>query len=185
MTIGGLNEIFPSGYSALRRMASSYLRTERPGHTLEPAALVNEAYLVLASVRQPNWDGLAHVAGAASRAMRRILVDDARARGRAKRGGGNVPISIRVGEVPEPLCRPSQEVRDAIRDLRANKPSLAVVVELRCFEGLSVEETAEALGISSATVSRRWAEAAEWLRVHLGARSPERLAPMRSAWKCH
>ena len=140
---GTLDALFPARYPVLTRMASHYLRRENRGHGLDAAELVNEAYLAL-SPAQECWDGPDHVTWAACRVMRRILVDGARARRAHKRGGGAAAIVLAEEEIREP-ARPAFPVREALAELRAAEPELAEVVELRCLEGLPVEEAAAVL----------------------------------------
>jgi RNA polymerase sigma-70 factor, ECF subfamily len=158
------DELVPLLYGELRRLASSYLRRERPGHTLQPTALVNEAYLKLVEQRDIAWSGRAHFIGIAARVMRQVLVDHAR-RGQAlRRGGGKPRLTLQ-----EALVYSREQPGDllAIDELLGRLAALdarqAEIVELRTFGGLTVEETAEALSISAATVKREWAIAKAWL----------------------
>ena len=171
MNSTALNDIFPADYAALHRLAASYIRRERPGHTLEAAALVNEAYLQLATANQTDWNSRQHLLGAASQLMRRILIDHARFRMTAKRGAGATVVAMsEAGEVAGGLCPQSTPVGDALRDLAAFEPRLAKLVELRYLEGLSLEEAAEAMGVSTAWIRRQWTTARTWLAAHLDAR---------------
>jgi RNA polymerase sigma-70 factor (ECF subfamily) len=156
--------LLPLVYGELRRLAASYLRREREDHTLQPTALVHEAYLRLVEERRVNWQGRSHFFGVAATLMRRILVDHARARLSGKRGGGmpRVPLTDTVmmsRERPDELLALDQ----GLTRLALVDPQQGRIVELRAFAGLSVEETSQALGISPATVKRDWAVARAWL----------------------
>jgi RNA polymerase sigma factor (TIGR02999 family) len=152
-------------YEPLREMADRHLIRERNGHTLQPTALVHEVYLRLADQRHVEWRDRLHFFAVAAQVMRRILVDHARRRKSEKRGGGEIPIAI---DLAVELC----EERDfdlialdlALDRLAAIYPKQAKLVELRFFAGLTLDETAEALSISPATVSREWTLARAWLR---------------------
>ena len=152
----------------LRRLAAGCLRRERPNHTLQPTALVNEAYLRLAAQSQPAWDGRVQFLAVASHLMREILVDYARTRNRAKRGGGLAPICIEdAGELaaaPEMDLMALDEALDALERIDAQQRQ---IVELRYFGGLSIEETAQVLEVSPATVKRDWRMARAWLHREL------------------
>jgi|ERR1041385_2216748 RNA polymerase sigma factor (TIGR02999 family) len=160
-----LDKLIPIVYEELRRQASRYLRRENAGHTLQTTALVNEAYVRLVDQGNVRWQNRAHFFGIAAQLMRRILVDHARAKLSAKRGGGGVRITLE-----DDLA--SQKARDvellaldeALTKLAQLDEQQAKVVELRFFSGLNVKETAEALGISPATVKRDWSVAKAWLR---------------------
>ncbi len=178
-----LDQLMPLVYGELRRLAQAHLRRERPGHTLQRTVLVHEAFLRLVNQRDVQWQGRSHFMGLASRLMRRILVDHARARLAVKRGDGAAHVSLEeaFGNAGEPdhdaeaaLAAARGEgvdlvaLDDALSRLEALDPQQAQVVELRFFGGLTVEETAEALGISTATVKREWAVARAWLHRALG-----------------
>ena len=157
------DRLVPIVYEELRRLARHYMRGEREGHTLQTTALVNEAYLRLAGIDGLRWRDRAHFFALAATLMRRVLVDHARQRGREKRGAG-----VAVTSLDENAIAPRSDVDvlaldDALARLAAVDPQQSRVVELRFFAGLSVEETAEALGISPATVKRDWATAKLWL----------------------
>jgi len=164
-----LERLMPLVYEELRRLAASQLRAERRNHTLQPTALVHEAYMRLIGQRSVSWANRAHFFGIASRMMRRILVDHARRRGRNKRSPGTVYLDLGNSETvvadrtPELLA-----LDDALTQLEKLDPQQARVVELRFFAGLSVEETAEVAGISTATVKREWATARAFLRHEIG-----------------
>ena len=164
-----LSQLIPLVYQELRSMADHYLHAERKDHTLSPTALVNELYLRLVDQDRADWKDRAHFLGVAAHLMRRILVDHARARQRAKRSGKPVPIDIELvravgGELRTEEILTVDEALDRLEVLDAQQ---ARIVELRYFTELSVEETAEVLGISARTVKRDWAMAAAWLRIQL------------------
>jgi RNA polymerase sigma factor (TIGR02999 family) len=159
--------LVPIVYEELRRLAHHYMRGERPGHTLQTTALVNEVYLRLAGVDALRWRDRAHFFAMAATLMRRVLVDYARQRGREKRGAGVRVMTLGDDAI---AAQPSVDIvalDDALERLAAVDPQQGRVVELRFFAGLSVEETAEALGISPATVKRDWATAKLWLYTRL------------------
>jgi RNA polymerase sigma factor (TIGR02999 family) len=159
-----LDDVFPLVYEELRRVAHRHLRGERTEHTLGTTALVHEAYLELAKVDQIRWPGHAYVLAAASRAMRRVLIDYAVARRAQKRGGGvsaeplDDAVAMAVGRGDELLA-----LDEALDRLTAVNERYGRVVECRFYGGMSVEETAEALGTSPATVKRDWMVARAWL----------------------
>jgi RNA polymerase sigma factor (TIGR02999 family) len=157
--------LMPVVYAELRRLAHHYLRQERPGHTLQPTALVHEAYLRLAGVRDLRFRSRAHFYGAAAQAMRRVLVDYARQRRRIKRGGPALEIVGLDEALDTPIGAQVDFVAldEALVALERIAPVRARVVELRYFGGLSVEDTAEYLGVAPATVKRHWAFARAWL----------------------
>jgi len=160
-----LDELMALVYDELHRLASSYLRRERPDHTLQPTALVNEAYLRLVDQRHARWQNRAQFFGIAAQLMRRILVDHARAHYAAKRGGPQYAVSL--SQADRFAKQPDVELlalHDALNELVAIDPQQSRIVELRFFGGLSIEETAEVLGISHATVERDWKMARAWLR---------------------
>jgi len=155
-------------YDELRRLAAYYLNRERPDHTLQPTALVHEAYLRLCAETEADWGSRAHFFGAASRLMRRILVDHARARLAMKRGGGRLRVSGIEGLSPAAGADIDLIALDeALNELAMLDPQQSQIVDVRFFGGLSVEETAEALGVSPATVKRDWTTAKAWLRRRL------------------
>jgi len=161
-------QLIPLVHAELRRLARRYMGRERPGHTLQPTALVNEAYLRLVDLNQMRWQDRAHFLAMAARLMRRVLVDNARTKGYRKRGGGARQVSLDDGLV---ICDPRSDelvaLDDALTQFAAVSPRKAQVVELRFFGGLSVEETAEALRVSPETVKRDWRLAKVWLVRHL------------------
>jgi RNA polymerase sigma-70 factor (ECF subfamily) len=153
----------PLVYNELRRLAAAYMRRERPGQTLQPTALVHEAYMRLAHAGTP-WIDKRHFVGIAARSMRQILVERARARGAQKRWAGlnrvSLSDSLAVSADPESMLPALDE---ALERLERVDPEQARIVDLRYFAGLSIEETAEAMGISPATLKRRWSLARAWL----------------------
>jgi len=161
---GALERLTPLVEAELRRLARGYMRRERRGHTLQTTALVNEAFLRLTDARRVRWQDRAHFLGISARLMRRVLVDHARSRGYLKRGGGARRVTLDEG-----IVRAEEPALDMVALDRAMDALAAAdarkcrVVELRYFGGLSVEETAEALGVSSDTVKRDWRLAKLWL----------------------
>ncbi len=169
-----LKDLFPVVYDELRRIAGSYMRRENPGHTLQATALVNEAYFKLVDQKAVQWQNRAHFFGIAAQIMRRILCDHARARHAEKRGGDVARLAldeaVSVGAAAEPDL---VALDDALKELAKINERQAKVVEMRFFGGLSVEETAEALGASTATVKRDWTFARAWLLKELQADGPQ------------
>jgi RNA polymerase sigma factor (TIGR02999 family) len=155
--------LVPIVYEELRRLAHHHMRAERDGHTLQTTALVNEVYLRLAGIDGLRWRDRAHFFAMAATLMRRVLVDYARQRGRDKRGGGVSVTSLDENTIASQPAVDVVALDEALERLAAVDPQQSRVVELRFFAGLSVKETAEALGISSATVKRDWATAKLWL----------------------
>ncbi|MBI1874888.1 MAG: sigma-70 family RNA polymerase sigma factor [Acidobacteria bacterium] len=159
-----LATLMPLVYDELRRLAAAYLRRERPGQTLQATALVHEVYIRLLQDSQLAWQNRAHFFGIAARSMRQILVERARARRAEKRGGERVRVTLDPGLVAAaPRSFDLEVLDDALTRLGALDPDLARVVEVRFFGGLSIEETAEALSVSPATIKRRWSLAKAWL----------------------
>jgi RNA polymerase sigma factor (TIGR02999 family) len=159
-----LEKLTPLVYRELHRVAHRRMAGERSGHTLQTTALVNEVYLRLVDCGQIDWHDRAHFFAVSSQLMRRILVDFARARGYQKRGGGRVPVSF--DEVAHVCNEPNQDLvalDDALHALAAVDSRKSKIVELRFFGGLSIEETAEVLGVSRETVVRDWRLARAWL----------------------
>lgn len=166
-----LERLLPLVYDELRRVAARRLARERPGHTLQPTALVHETYLKLVDQDRARWEGRLQFFSVAAELMRRILVDHARARATAKRGKGVTLVALAEGQEPGGRDGPRTDVLalDAALDrLAARDPRHARVVELRYFGGLSVEETAALLQLSPATVKRAWTMARAWLYRELG-----------------
>jgi len=167
------DRLFPVIYGELRRLAASYMRRERADHTLQPTALVHEAFLKLVDQRSVQWQSRAHFFGIAAQAMRRILVDHARAHAADKRGAGESPVSLdearMIGVAPNVDLIALDE---ALTRLAAIDPQQGRLVEARFFGGLTIEEAAELLQISPATVGREWTVAKAWLYAELtGTRS--------------
>jgi RNA polymerase sigma factor (TIGR02999 family) len=157
-------ELLPLVYADLRRSAEHLLRRERPGHTLQPTDLVHEGYLKLVATASRNAIDRQHFISIAARAMRQVLVDHARSRMAAKRGGGQVPVRITNADVGIDLdLGELVALEDALVRLGTRNPRLPRVVELRFFAGLSEAETAEVLGVTPRTVQRDWATARAWL----------------------
>ena len=168
-----LADLLPLVYDELRRLASSYMRFEAPGHTLQATALVHEAYMKLITQRDVSWKSRAHFFGIAAQMIRRILVDHIRATRAQKRGSGFAALSLDealgVGE------KKNWEIialDDALKTLAKVDPQQARIVELRFFAGLSIEETASIVGISPATVKRDWVTAKAWLFRELSRTKP-------------
>lgn len=161
-------QLVPVVYGELRRLAHHYMRGERAGHTLQTTALVNEVYVRLAGIDALQWRDRTHFFAMAATLMRRVLVDYARQRGRDKRGGGVSVTSLNENVVAATSSVDIVALDEALDRLAAIDPQQCRVVELRFFVGLSVEETAEALSTSPATVKRDWATAKLWLYRELG-----------------
>jgi RNA polymerase sigma factor (TIGR02999 family) len=169
-----LERLMPLIYSELRQLAHRCLYRERPGHTLQTTALVHEAYLKLTDQRDARWQNRAHFFAIAAQAMRRILVDSARRHTAVKRGGPAENLSLdeaaNVSVEPDPILLPLDE---ALSRLAEMDPQQSRIVELRYFGGLTIEETAEVMGLSKDTVKNEWAMARAWLREALSDRTPE------------
>lgn len=166
--LAALDELVPRVYSELRRLAKYYLRQERPDHTMQSSDLVHEAYLRLVDEQEIDWQNRAHFFGIASVRMRHILVEHARSRQAAKRGGGEYLLSLgKADRLAENRDVNLLALDDALQRLEALDPQKSRIVELRYFGGLTIEETAEALHISPATVKRDWSMARAWLRSEL------------------
>jgi RNA polymerase sigma-70 factor, ECF subfamily len=163
-----LDRLLPVVYRELHRQAERYMSAQPDGHTLQTTALVHEAYLRLAIRDNPDWNSRAHFFGVAAKAMRSILVDHARARSTAKRGGGGNPVTLTNLEDTDGQELDVLDLDDALVRLAELDERKGSLVELRYFAGLSIEEAAESLGISSATAKREWRLARAWLRRELG-----------------
>ena len=164
-----VDDLFERVYGQLRALAQKQMNAERPGHTLSATALVHEAYVRLLGPRQVAWQAEAHFFFAAAEAMRRILIDHARARCTARRGGPEARrAALRLTELPDPAsetdCAGFLILDETISRLEGADPQAAAVVRLRYFGGLSIEETARVLGVSEPTVKRAWAFARAWLK---------------------
>lgn len=163
-----MEELWRLVYRELRRLAASYLRGERKDHTLQPTALVHEAYLRVLDMRHIDWQNRAHFIGVTAQMMRRVLVDHARERDAEKRGGGARPVSFSKADPLTPVLNPDLLALDEALDrLEKAYPEKGRVVELRFFGGLTIEETAQVLGVSTPTVERDWRFAKAWLRAAL------------------
>lgn len=165
-----LEALIPAVWADLRRLARFHLRRERPGHTLQPTALVNESFLRLLSPHPPDWRNRRHFFTVAATLMKRVLIDHGRGRRRAKRNRGKT-----VAMDFEPAAEPAFSTVDhlhlsqALEELRSIDAEAVEVVELRYYLGLTVPETAEAIGLSERSVKRRWQAARRWLRIRLEA----------------
>jgi RNA polymerase sigma factor (TIGR02999 family) len=168
-----LERLLPLVYDELRRVAAGYLRYERPDHTLQPTALVHEAYMRLVGQRDVVWQNRAHLVGVAARQMRRILLDHARAHRAEKRAGHLARVTLDDVHAPAAARDVDLLALDvALAELDARDPQHARLVELKYFGGLTTRELAEVLGISPATVEREWAHARAWLFLHLQGERP-------------
>ena len=163
-------ELLPEVYAELRRLAAALTGKRQPGQTLQPTALVHEAYLRLVRNQDPGWEGRRHFFGAAAQAMREILIEQARKKDSLKRGGGaqRVQLSEDLALI-KPPADDLLALDEAIGVLQAEKPHLAEIIMLRYYTGLSVEETAGVVGRSVSTVVRDWRFARAWLAGHIGA----------------
>lgn len=159
-----VDSLLPLIYDELRRLAAGYLRRERPDHTLQPTALVHEAYLRLVDQTQVSWQNRAHFVGVAAQMMRRILVDHARAHTSQKRGGDYEKLSLDEN-IDKAVQRSTELIAldEALKELAEIDPQMSRLVELRYFGGLTVEEAAEVLGVTPITVKRHWRMAKAWL----------------------
>ena len=163
-----LEQLMPVVYGELRRQAARYLRRERQNHTLQPTALVNEAFMKLIDQRNVHWQNRAHFFGIAAQAMRRIMIDHARTRQRIKRGGVQQAVTLDEAMIAgEARSIDVLALDEALTRLAALDERQARIVELRYFAELTVEETAEVTGLSPATVKREWAMARAWLQAEL------------------
>lgn len=160
-----LDRLTPLVYNELRRIAHRYVRRERNGHTLETTALVNEAYVRLAGSKNVAWENRSHFFAATAQVMRHVLIDHARRRLYAKRGGDvqHVPLNDAESQMTEQRADELIALNEALQELAALDPRKARVVEMRYFGGLSLEETAETLEVSLMTVRRDWRAAKAWL----------------------
>jgi RNA polymerase sigma factor (TIGR02999 family) len=159
-----LDKLLPLVHAELRRIARRQMSQERPGHTLQATALVNEAYLKLAGQQGFEWQNRAHFFAVAAQVMRHILIDHARAHARDKRGGGAIQVSLdETALLAEDQAEHFIALDEALRSLETVDPQKSKIVELRYFGGLSIEETADVLNISPRTVRREWQRAKAWL----------------------
>jgi RNA polymerase sigma-70 factor (ECF subfamily) len=160
-----LDKLVPVVYEELRRQAARYLKRERPGHTLQTTALIHEAYIRLIDQKNVHWQNRAHFYAISAKLMRRILVDHARSRQAAKRGGSDIKLPLEEAIIASEGREVDLVALDeALERLAAIDPQQSRVVELKFFSGMSVEETAEVLGVSTRTVKRDWNVAKAWLR---------------------
>jgi RNA polymerase sigma-70 factor, ECF subfamily len=167
-----LNELMPVVYQELKKLASSYLRAERPDHTLQPTALIHEVYMRLIGQNMPEWESKAHFFGVAARLMRQILIDHARSRSAERRGG---PHQSRILLEDVPLFSQDQAAEllafdEALKKLAELDERKAKIIEMRSFAGMNVDETAKALKISEATVKREMRLAKAWLMRELAVK---------------
>lgn len=160
------DELLPTVYEELRSLARRLLAHERPGHTLQPTALVHEAYLRLVDGTKVPWSGRTHFFAVGARAMRRVLVDHARNRGRKKRGGSRAQVTLSdAGPIDQPVdLHDLITLNDALTRLEALDPRQAKIVEMRCYGALTMDEIAQQVGVSKRTVEGDWAHALAWLR---------------------
>src|SRR6185436_17541894 len=161
-------------YEELRRLAAQKMANEAAGHTLQPTALVHETWLRLGGSDTPSFQNRAHFFGAAAEAMRRILIERARRRVAAKRGGGAAMVDLEGIEIPSPVADDDQllAVNEALEKFAAIEPRKAELVKLRYFVGMTFDEAAPALGIAVPTAKQWWAYARAWLTVELRAEAP-------------
>jgi RNA polymerase sigma factor (TIGR02999 family) len=166
-------DLLPAVYDELRRLAQGLTRQLRPGQTLQATALVHEAYLRLAGGADPGWQGRRHFFGAAARAMRQILIEQARRKASHKHGGRGQRVELAEGlAYVEPPADDLLALDAALQKLQAHQPDRAEIVLLRYYAGLSVEETAAVLGASARTVYRDWRHARAWLALEMGGGGP-------------
>lgn len=158
-----LDQLVPLVYAELHRLARGYMRREQQGHTLQTTALINEAFLKLIDWKNVSWQNRAHFFGVSAQLMRRILVDFARSRRNAKRGGDVSRVTLNESLIPAASRTDVVAVDDALRTLETLDPRKGRIVELRFFGGLRTEETAEVMKISTRTVEREWSLAQAWL----------------------
>jgi RNA polymerase sigma factor (TIGR02999 family) len=165
---GALNRLMPLVYDELRKMAKRYMARQKPGHTLQTTALINEAFIKLVGQKDKHWQNRAHFFGVAAQAMRHLLVDYARSRQYEKRGGGSPVLSLDEAlTVSRERTSELVALDDALKELAKLDERKSKVVELRFFGGLSVEETAQVLKVSEVTVMRDWSMAKSWLHREL------------------
>lgn len=166
---GSVDALMTELYGELRTLAQHYLASESPGHTLQATALVNEAYLRLIDQSQVEWQGRSHFFAVGAQAMRRILVDHARRKGRIKRGKGCERVDLDTLRIVSPQRSDDVlAIDEAIQELEVRDARQAKIVEMRFFGGMTVEEVAEALGVSRRTVESEWTIIRAWLRRRLG-----------------
>ncbi len=167
-------ELLPMVYEELRRLARARLKHAAPGQTLQPTALVHEAYLRLVGDEDPGWDGRGHFFASAARAMRDILVDQARRKAALKRGGDRKRVAVEHAEpVAQPLSDDIIAVHEAVERLEQDDPRKGQIVNLRYFAQFTTAETANALGLSVGTIEREWRYIRAWLKRELASRSTD------------
>jgi RNA polymerase sigma-70 factor (ECF subfamily) len=160
-----VEQLMPLVHDELHRLAHQYMHRERPGHILQTSALINEAYVRLVDQPQVRWENRAHFFGIAARLMRRILIDDARKRKSAKRGGSAIQVPLdEANSLAQEQAANVAALDEALKTLETIDTRQAQIVELRFFGGLSIEETADVLNVSPGTVMRDWTFARAWLR---------------------
>ena len=160
-----LDKLMPLVYEELHQLAHQYMRREQPGHLLQTSALINEAYLRLVDQQETHWENRAHFFGIAARLIRQILVDEARKRNAAKRGGGDIQVSLmEAANASQQQAANVIALDEALQNLAVVDSRQSEIVELRFFGGLSIEETAQVLNVSPGTVMRDWTFARAWLR---------------------
>lgn len=160
-----LDKLMPLVYDELHRLAHNHMRREKAGHILQTSGLINEAYIRLVDTPEIGWENRAHFFAIAARVMRRILVDEARRRNFAKRGGGAIQVSLNEGmAVAQEQAENVAALDNVLKNLEAIDSRQSAIVELRFFGGLSIEETASVLNVSPRTVMREWTFARAWLR---------------------
>lgn len=163
------DELLPLVYAELRRLARSRMAREKHAHSVQPTSLVHQAYLRLVGDRQPHWEGRGHFFAAAAEAMRRILVERARQRASLKRGGDMQRVEYDEAQaVSEPRAADLLSLDAALEDLEALDSTMANVVKLRYFAGLTIPETADVLGLSARSINRHWTAARAWLHREMG-----------------
>ena len=165
-----LEVLAPMLYDEMRALSAAYLKRERPDHTLQPTELAHEAFLRLLHQREVTWQNRAHFLGLVAQAMRRVLADHARRRRALKRGGAPVRVALVEDALPAQDEVAADDLDEALEDLARLEPRQARVIEMRFYAGLTVEETAEVLGTSPATVKRDWTVARAWLHRELSGR---------------
>lgn len=163
------DELLPLVYAELRRLARSRMAREKHAHSVQPTSLVHQAYLRLLGDRQPHWEGRGHFFAAAAEAMRRILIERARQRASLKRGGDMQRVEYDEAQArSEPRAEDLLALDAALDGLEAKDPTMANIVKLRYFAGMTVPETADALGLSPRSVNRHWTAARAWLHREMG-----------------
>ena len=168
-----LDELTPLVYEELRRLAARYMRRENPGHTLQPSALVNEAFLRLVDQRDVRWQNRAHFFGVAAQLMRRVLIDCARKHASGKRGGGTLRVSVSEAVGVAQQATEMIALDRALSGLAEMDPRKGQIVEMKFFGGLTTEEVAAVLGVTPRTIEREWRAAKAWLHRAVGEGEPD------------